>query len=68
MRDSCTTVRRTARIPAVVSEGTVQSARDALVTTAIEHLAKFGPVGVQPQEICAELGISKALVNYHFGG
>ncbi|MEN9645396.1 MAG: hypothetical protein RL238_2065, partial [Actinomycetota bacterium] len=40
----------------------------ALVTTAIEHLAKFGPVGVQPQEICAELGISKALVNYHFGG
>lgn len=43
-------------------------ARDALVATAIEHLAKLGPVGVQPQEICAELGVSKALVNYHFGG
>lgn len=44
------------------------AARDALVTTAIAHLAKLGPVGVQPQEICAELGLSKALVNYHFGG
>ena len=44
------------------------SARDALVTTTIVHLAQLGPVGVQPQEICAELGISKALVNYHFGG
>lgn len=38
------------------------------MATAIEHLATYGPVGVQPQEICAELGISKALVNYHFGG
>ena len=44
------------------------SARDALVSTTIGHLAKFGPVGTQPQDVCAELGISKALVNYHFGG
>lgn len=34
---------------------------------AVQHLAKLGPIGVHPQEICAELGISKALVNYHFG-
>lgn len=44
------------------------SARDALVCTTIEHLARYGPVGAQPQDVCAELGISKALVNYHFGG
>lgn len=43
------------------------TARDALVASAIDHLAKYGPAGVQPQEICKELGISKALVNYHFG-
>lgn len=43
------------------------TARDTLVTAAIEHLSKYGPAGVQPQEICRELGISKALVNYHFG-
>jgi AcrR family transcriptional regulator len=44
------------------------SARDTLVSATIAHLARYGPVGTQPQEICAELGISKALVNYHFGG
>jgi AcrR family transcriptional regulator len=43
------------------------TARDSLVTAAIDHLSKYGPAGVQPQEICRELGISKALVNYHFG-
>jgi AcrR family transcriptional regulator len=44
------------------------SARDQLVAAAIEHLSKNGPAGLQPQEICRELGMSKALVNYHFGG
>jgi AcrR family transcriptional regulator len=43
------------------------NARDALVTAAIDHLSRLGPSAVQPQEICRELGISKALVNYHFG-
>lgn len=47
--------------------GSRLTARDNLVTAAIEHLSKYGPAGVQPQEICRELGISKALVNYHFG-
>jgi AcrR family transcriptional regulator len=45
-----------------------QSARQRLVTAAIEHLSEHGPNGLQPQEICRELGMSKALVNYHFGG
>jgi AcrR family transcriptional regulator len=44
------------------------SARDQLVAAAIEHLSQHGPAGLQPQEICRELGMSKALVNYHFGG
>ncbi len=44
------------------------SSRDALVAATVDHLAKYGPVGTQPQDVCAELGISKALVNYHFGG
>ena len=43
------------------------TARETLVSTAVEHLSKYGPAGLQPQEICRELGISKALVNYHFG-
>jgi len=47
--------------------GSRLTARDSLVTATIEHLSKYGPAGVQPQEICRELGISKALVNYHFG-
>ena len=38
-----------------------------LIAAAIDHLSRLGPAGVQPQEICRELGISKALVNYHFG-
>lgn len=44
------------------------SARRQLVDTAVQHLSQFGPAGVQPQEICRELGLSKGLVNYHFGG
>src|SRR4051794_18392904 len=43
------------------------TARETLVAATIDHLSRYGPVGVQPQEICRELGISKALVNYHFG-
>lgn len=46
---------------------TRSSARDILLETAVQHLATRGPIGVHPQEICAELGMSKALVNYHFG-
>lgn len=34
----------------------------------LRHLAERGPVAVQPKEVCAELGLSKALVNYHFEG
>jgi AcrR family transcriptional regulator len=45
-----------------------QSAREQLVGAAIEHLSVHGPAGLQPQDICRELGMSKALVNYHFGG
>lgn len=43
------------------------NARDTLIAAAIDHLSRLGPAAVQPQEICRELGISKALVNYHFG-
>ena len=43
-------------------------ARRALVELALEHLAHRGPANVHPKEICEELALSKALVNYHFGG
>ncbi len=43
------------------------TARDTLIAAAVDHLSRYGPAGLQPQEICRELGISKALVNYHFG-
>ena len=35
---------------------------------AVERLCKQGPARFSPHEICADLSISKALVNYHFGG
>lgn len=43
-------------------------ARQAIVERALEHLALRGPANVHPKEICEELSLSKALVNYHFGG
>jgi AcrR family transcriptional regulator len=43
------------------------AARAALVEAALTHLAVDGPAGVHPHELCHELGLSKALVNYHFG-
>jgi AcrR family transcriptional regulator len=43
-------------------------ARQAMVERALEHLARRGPANVHPKEICEELALSKALVNYHFGG
>lgn len=33
----------------------------------MEHLGKDGPARFKPFEVCSELGLSKALVNYHFG-
>lgn len=43
-------------------------ARQAIVERALAHLAQRGPANVHPKDICEELGLSKALVNYHFGG
>lgn len=43
-------------------------ARQALLECTLTHLAAKGPANVQPKDVCAELGLSKALVNYHFGG
>ena len=42
-------------------------ARSALIESALAHLADRGPANVHPKDICEELELSKALVNYHFG-
>ena len=42
--------------------------RNAILQRAIELAHEVGPVAVHPNEICAELGLSKSLVNFHFGG
>lgn len=42
-------------------------AREELIEAFLRHLSRLGPAGVQPKDVCAELGVSKALVNYHFG-
>jgi AcrR family transcriptional regulator len=42
-------------------------ARERLIEGFLGHLARLGPAGAQPKDVCAELGVSKALVNYHFG-
>ena len=41
--------------------------RAALVEATLDSLGELGPSGVHPADICEELGLSKALVNYHFG-
>lgn len=52
-----------------VTERTIarNEARDAILETAVSQLAQVGAAGVHPQDICEQLGLSKALVNYHFG-
>ena len=42
-------------------------ARTALLEAALVSLAEVGPVRTHPNDICREIGLSKALVNYHFG-
>ena len=42
--------------------------REALLELTIERIATLGPARVQPQALCVELGLSKSLVNFHFGG
>ncbi|MDA3014400.1 MAG: helix-turn-helix domain containing protein [Actinomycetota bacterium] len=42
-------------------------ARQALIDATVHELATKGPRGVVLAEICLELDISPALVNYHFG-
>lgn len=44
-----------------------KQARSALLEAALGRLSEVGPVRTHPNEICQELGLSKALVNYHFG-
>jgi AcrR family transcriptional regulator len=66
---AATVVRRHTTVRTVVRAiDDLPNARSQLVETAIRHLSVQGPSGVQPQEVCRELGLSKALVNYHFGG
>lgn len=38
-----------------------------MVEKALELLAAMGPERLRVQDVCEELGCSKALVNYHFG-
>lgn len=42
--------------------------RAAILERAIELAHEVGPAAVHPNEICLELGLSKSLVNFHFGG
>jgi AcrR family transcriptional regulator len=39
-----------------------------LIEAALSRLCAGGAAQVHPKEICETLGLSKALVNYHFGG
>ena len=42
--------------------------RSALIDATLAEIRIHGPINVHPSDICEELGLSKALVNYHFGG
>ena len=41
--------------------------RSALIEATLAEICIHGPINVHPSEICEGLGLSKALVNYHFG-
>ncbi len=43
-------------------------ARDALIAASLAVIAEDGSASFQPNEICRELGLSRSLVNFHFGG
>jgi len=42
--------------------------RSALIDATLARIRTEGPINVHPSDVCEELGLSKALVNYHFGG
>ena len=43
-------------------------ARAALVAATVEAVSRHGGASLQPNQICHELGLSRSLVNFHFGG
>lgn len=46
----------------------VNQGRDALVEAAIKSIALEGAARTHPKDLAAALGLSKSLVNFHFGG
>ncbi|MEN9823847.1 MAG: hypothetical protein RLZ04_2273, partial [Actinomycetota bacterium] len=42
--------------------------RDALVEAVLAELSEKGPANIFPNDISVALGLSKSLVNFHFGG
>lgn len=47
-------------------EAPAPSTRERLIATTAEHLAAYGPRGVEFRAVCQEIGVSPSLVNYHF--
>jgi AcrR family transcriptional regulator len=43
-------------------------AREAIVVASLAVIAVDGSASFQPNEICRRLGLSRSLVNFHFGG
>jgi AcrR family transcriptional regulator len=43
-------------------------ARDAIIAAALDIVAVSGSAAFQPNDVCIELGLSRSLVNFHFGG
>lgn len=63
-------------MPVAVGDGAMQTqgralahneAREAIIAAALAHIAVDGSASFQPNEICRELGVSRSLVNFHFG-
>ena len=42
--------------------------RERIIAQAAEHLARLGPRHVELKAVCADVGVSPSLVNYHFTG
>lgn len=53
--------------PAVRTRETPEVRRELLVRATMRSIAKYGYAGTTIETICAEAGVSRGLINHHFG-
>lgn len=67
-RTPATTPKKRATRKGASGQVAGRQGRDALVEAVLAELATKGPANIYPNDISLGLGLSKSLVNFHFGG